>query len=70
VQKVFDQEVGADDLAKKLIDHHPEMTLDNFFVVKHEARAMGYKSREELELAVPDMRIAVSHRHLIDVLFP
>jgi hypothetical protein len=31
---------------------------------------MGYKSREELELAVPDMRIAVSHKHLVDVLFP
>jgi hypothetical protein len=31
---------------------------------------LGYKSRDELESAFPDMRIAVSHRHLIDVLFP
>jgi predicted acetyltransferase len=30
----------------------------------------GYRSREELETAFPDMRIAVSHRHMIDVLFP
>ena len=30
----------------------------------------GYRSREELETAFPDIRIAVSHRHLIDVLFP
>jgi hypothetical protein len=30
----------------------------------------GYKNRQELEEAVPDVRIAVSHRHLIDVLFP
>jgi predicted acetyltransferase len=30
----------------------------------------GYRSREELETAFPDMRIAVSHRRLIDVLFP
>jgi predicted acetyltransferase len=29
----------------------------------------GYKSREELEMTFPDVRIAVSHRHLIDVLF-
>jgi hypothetical protein len=30
----------------------------------------GYKNRQELEEAIPDVRIAVSHRHLIDVLFP
>jgi hypothetical protein len=30
----------------------------------------GYKSRRELEEAVPDVRISVSHRHQIDVLFP
>jgi len=30
----------------------------------------GYKSREELEAAYPDIRIAPSHRYLIDVLFP
>lgn len=30
----------------------------------------GYRSREELETVFPDVRIAVSHRHLIDVLFP
>jgi predicted acetyltransferase len=30
----------------------------------------GYRSREELEMAFPDVRIAVSHRHLVDVLFP
>jgi predicted acetyltransferase len=31
---------------------------------------VGYKNRQELEETVPDVRIAVSHRHLIDVLFP
>jgi len=31
---------------------------------------MGYKSRQELEDAFPDVRIAASHRHLVDVLFP
>lgn len=31
---------------------------------------MGYKNRQELEETVPDVRIAVSHRRLIDVLFP
>jgi predicted acetyltransferase len=30
----------------------------------------GYKSREELEATYPDVRIALSHRYLIDVLFP
>jgi hypothetical protein len=30
----------------------------------------GFKSREELEAAYPDVRIAQSHRYLIDVLFP
>lgn len=30
----------------------------------------GYRSREELELTVPDVRIDASHRHLTDVLFP
>jgi predicted acetyltransferase len=30
----------------------------------------GYRSREEMEMAFPDVRIAVSHRDLIDVLFP
>jgi predicted acetyltransferase len=30
----------------------------------------GYKNRQELEETVPDVRVAVSHRRLIDVLFP
>lgn len=30
----------------------------------------GYKNRQQLEEDVPDVRIAVSHKHLIDVLFP
>jgi predicted acetyltransferase len=30
----------------------------------------GYRSREEIEMTFPDVRIAVSHRNLIDVLFP
>ena len=30
----------------------------------------GYKNRQELEETVPDVRVAVSHRPLIDVLFP
>ncbi len=30
----------------------------------------GYKNRQELEETVPDVKVAVSHRHLIDVLFP
>lgn len=30
----------------------------------------GHKSRQELEEAFPDIRIAASHRHLVDVLFP
>ena len=30
----------------------------------------GYKNRQQLEEGVPDVRIAPSHRHLIDILFP
>jgi hypothetical protein len=30
----------------------------------------GYKNRQELMETVPDVRVAVSHRPLIDVLFP
>ena len=30
----------------------------------------GYRNRQELEETVPDVRIAVSHRRLMDVLFP
>jgi predicted acetyltransferase len=30
----------------------------------------GYKSRQQLEEAVPDVRIALSHKYLIDILFP
>jgi predicted acetyltransferase len=30
----------------------------------------GYKNRQELEETVPDVRVAVSHRRLMDVLFP
>jgi len=30
----------------------------------------GYRNRQELEETVPDVRVAVSHRRLIDVLFP
>jgi predicted acetyltransferase len=31
---------------------------------------MGYRDRQELEETVPDIRVAVSHRYLIDILFP
>jgi hypothetical protein len=30
----------------------------------------GYKSRSQLEEAVPDIRIAPTHRFLVDILFP
>lgn len=30
----------------------------------------GYRSREELEMAFPDVRVDMSYRHLVDVLFP
>lgn len=30
----------------------------------------GYRNRQELEETIPDVRIPISHKHLIDVLFP
>lgn len=31
---------------------------------------LGHRSREELEMIYPDFRIRLSHKHLIDILFP
>jgi hypothetical protein len=31
---------------------------------------LGHRSRSELEMAFPDFRVDVSHKHMIDVLFP
>jgi len=31
---------------------------------------LGYRCREELEYAYPDVRVAPSHRMLVDALFP
>jgi len=41
IRNVFGQTSGADTLAKNLIDHHPKMTLKNFFVMKHQGRIIA-----------------------------
>lgn len=41
MQKVFGQNSGVDSLVKKLIDHHPTMTLNDFFVIKHHGKIVA-----------------------------
>ena len=41
IRNVFGQTSGADNLAKNLIDHHPHMTLKNFFVMKHQGKIVA-----------------------------
>jgi predicted acetyltransferase len=60
VQKVFGEEVGVCDLAKKLIDHHPEMTLDNFFVVKHEGRMVSTINLIPVTWSIGDVKLKVA----------
>jgi len=39
--KVFGPEDGADAIVRRLIDHHPRMTLKNHFVMKHRGRMVA-----------------------------
>lgn len=41
IRKVWSEETGVDKLAKKLIDCHPKMSLNNFFVVKDRGRMVS-----------------------------
>lgn len=41
LRKVWSDEVGVDKLAKKLIDYHPKMTRNNFFVIKHKDKMVS-----------------------------
>jgi len=41
MRKVFGENSGVDLLVKKLIRHHPEMTLENFFVIKHHGKTVA-----------------------------
>ena len=60
VQKTFGQEVGVCDLAKKLIDHHPEMTLENFFVVKHKGRMVSTINLIPVTWSIGDVKLKVA----------
>ena len=41
MRKVFGQNSGVDNLVKKLINHHPTMTLKDFFVIKHHGKIVA-----------------------------
>jgi len=41
MRKVFGQNSGVDNLVKKLINHHPAMTLKDFFVTKHHGKIVA-----------------------------
>jgi predicted N-acetyltransferase YhbS len=41
MRNVFGQNSGVDNLVKKLINHHPTMTLKDFFVIKHRGKIVA-----------------------------
>jgi predicted acetyltransferase len=41
MRQVFGQTSGVDTLVKKLINHHPTMTLKDFFVIKHHGKIVA-----------------------------
>lgn len=41
MRKVFGSDEGVDNLVRKLIDHHPSMTLRDHFVIKHRGRMVA-----------------------------
>ncbi len=41
MRKVFKEDRGVDNLVKKLIFHHPTMTLKDFFVIKHHGKIVA-----------------------------
>jgi predicted acetyltransferase len=41
MRKVFGQNSGVDNFVKKLINHHPTMTLKDFFVIKHKGEIVA-----------------------------
>jgi predicted acetyltransferase len=41
MRKVFGQTSGVDNFVNKLINHHPTMTLKDFFVIKHEGEIVA-----------------------------
>jgi predicted acetyltransferase len=41
MRKVFGENSGVDLMVRKLIDHYPEMTLENFFVIKHHGKMVA-----------------------------
>lgn len=59
MREVFGRE-GVDNLVKNLIDFHPAMTLDDFFVVKHHGRIVAGLNLIPMEWSVGGVRLKVA----------
>jgi predicted acetyltransferase len=74
MRKVFGQNSGVDNFVKKLINHHPTMTLKNFFVIKHHGKIVASVNLIPVKWSTGDVPLNVAelgcvatlpeHRHL------
>jgi len=56
---VFGQE-DVQNLVKKLIDHHPEMTLNDFFIIKHHGKAVAGLNLIPLKWSIGGVQLKVA----------
>ena len=60
MRKVFGQNSGVDSLVKKLIDHHPTMTLNDFFVIKHHGKIVASLSLTPVKWSIGGVLLKVA----------
>lgn len=59
MRKVFGQE-NVDVFVRKLIDHHPTMTLNDFFVIKHHSKVVAGLNLIPLEWSIGEVPLKVA----------
>jgi predicted acetyltransferase len=60
MRKVFGQNSGVDSLVKKLLDHHPTMTLNDFFVIKHHGKIVASLNLIPQNWSIDDVLLKVA----------
>lgn len=60
MRKVFGQTSGVDNLVRKLISHHPTMTLKDFFVIKHHGKIVASLNLIPVKWSIGEISLKVA----------
>jgi len=68
MQKIWGKDAGVDKLAKKLIDCHPKMTLNDFYIIKEKGRMVSTINLIPATWSIDGVRLKVAEMGLVGTL--